>query len=135
MLKYLIFSFFILLQGCSSSADKKITYAYKIIDVIPSQKNGYNIVVIKTGVDSGATVPFEYQFFVSKNKKELYRRNMFLWVRDLKNYHISWLTEDTFNVTVNAKLVMDFHSRPYAKENNDLHFFFVNKFLFQVKEI
>ena len=127
--KILIFIFSILLFiGCSSNIDNnKIDYPYKIMKIIKSKNKKVSVVVIKTGTESGATVGFEYQFFIIKNNN-LITKNRFLRLKGLREYSIKWTSINTLMVTVTASRIIEFKSEIFNSKTSYIitKFFFVN---------
>ena len=120
------------LLGCTSPINEKIDYPYKIIKILPSPYSKKDkIVLIKTGIEGGATVTFSYQFFVSNDSDNtLYRRNMFLWVNGLKDYQILWTSSQAIDLEVRANRVVKFLSKPYIIDKEEMKFFYIDHFIF-----
>ncbi len=120
----LIFSI-LLLSGCNLNNDNKnVNYPYKILEIINSKDKKASIVIIKTGVKSGSTVGFYYEFYITRNKNKLNKQNRFLWLKGLKKYTIKWTSINTIEITVQASNVLDFKSEIFEKPMS----YFVTKF-------
>jgi hypothetical protein len=124
-----------ILFGCTSPINEKVDYPYKIIKVLPSPYNKQDkIVLIKAGIEGGATVAFAYQFFISSGTDStLYRRNMFLWVNGLEDYQINWTSLQTIDLSVRANRVVKFLSNPYVIDKENMRLFNISHFIFDVK--
>ena len=117
----LLFLLMAALGGCSSRQDiySKINdYPHEIEKVIASPKGDKSVVVVKMGVEGGATVPFAYYFIFSDNKKDLFVSARFLWVRGLESYTINWVADDEIDVTIKATRIVDFESQPFIKRED-----------------
>lgn len=118
----LIINFFIIIAvvGCNSPVNKKVNFPFEVINTIPSPKNkNISIIIIKTGIEGGATVPFEYEFYFSKNDETLSRNKLFLWLRGLENYKINWTSANTIDIDINASRVIMFQSDVLIESNTE----------------
>lgn len=108
----------IVIVGCSSPINEKVDFPFEVINTIPSPKNkDISIIIIKTGIKGGATVPFEYEFYFSKNDETLSRNKLFLWLRGLENYKINWTSANTIDIDINASRVIMFQSDILIEED------------------
>jgi len=115
-------------SGCSSKQD----FPFETLKIIPAKGNKtMSVVVIKTGIKSGATVPFEYSFYFSKDDKTLTRNRIFLSARGLDDYKIKWIDIDTVEINITASRIVEFKSEVLIKDNKITPFYKVGKLIFQ----
>ncbi|CAA6816968.1 MAG: Unknown protein [uncultured Sulfurovum sp.] len=129
----LIIMLSLLIFGCSSATDMKVKYPFETLEIITSPKNStMSIVVIKTGIKGGATVPFGYNFYFSKDDKNLNENNIFLSVRGLETYKINWTSENTIDINIDASRILMFQSEVVLLEENPVSdFYYVNNISFK----
>jgi hypothetical protein len=130
--KLIIISLVILsFYGCSSEITQKVNYPFETLKIIPSKENKtMSITIIKTGINGGATVPFEYKFYFSKNDTTLSKNKLFLVVRGLDTYKINWSSVNTIDINISASRVVMFKSDVLLKDNKISNFYYVNKIIF-----
>jgi len=90
-----------------------------------------SVVIIKTGIEGGATVPFGYQFYFSKDDKNLIQKKPFLAVRGLVDYKIKWTDIDTVEINIAASRIVAFESEVLVKHNKITPFYKVGKLIFR----
>lgn len=116
-------------SGCSSSINKKVDFPFETLEIISTPKNTtMSVVVIKTGIASGATVPFEYNFYFSKDDNILDKSKLFLSVRGLETYKINWTSVNTIDVDINASRIIMFKSDVLLQGNTISDLYYVNHF-------
>jgi hypothetical protein len=121
----------LLFIGCSSEIDKKENFPFETVKIIPSKDNStMSVVIIKTGIKGGATVPFEYEFYFSKDDKNLSKDKLFLSVRGLDLYKIKWSSVNTIDINIHASRVKIFRSDILLKNNKISDFYYVNNFTY-----
>ena len=119
-----------LFVGCSSKINEKVDYPFETLEIIPSKNNStMSVVIIKTGIEGGATVPYWYEFYFSRDDRTLSRNKRFLAVRGLKSYKIKWQSVTTISVEVEAFEIVEFESDVVVK-NKISHFYEVDDFKF-----
>ena len=120
-----------LLFGCDSKVNQKIDYPYETLNIVSSKKNNtMSVIVIKTGIKGGTTVPFEYEFYFSKDDKSLSKNKLFLSVRGLESYKIKWTSVNTIDLEVDATRVKKFQSDILLQNNKISDLYYVRKFNF-----
>jgi hypothetical protein len=133
---FVLLGLIFVLFGCTSPINEKVDYPHEVIKVLPSPYSKQDkIVLIKAGVDGGATVAFAYQFFVSSGSGDtLYKRNMFLWANGLEDYRILWTSSQAIDLKVRADRVVEFLSNPYVVDKGEMKFFNIDHFAFSSKQ-
>ena len=129
----IIILFSTLFLGCTSQINEKVDYPFQTLEIVPSKNKTMSIVIIKTGIEGGATVPFGYEFYFSKDDKTLSRNKLFLMVRGLETYRIKWLTSTTISVDIKASRIIKFNSEVIV-DNKVSHFYDVGNFTFTLSE-
>ncbi len=121
----------LLFTGCNSKTDKKENFPFETVKIIPSKNNStMSVVIIKKGTKGGATVPFEYEFYFSKDDKNLSKNKLFLSVRGLDLYKIKWSSVNTIDINIHATRVKMFRSDILLKNNKISDFYYVNNFTY-----
>jgi hypothetical protein len=133
---FVLLGLIFVLFGCTSPINEKVDYPHEVIKVLPSPYSKQDkIVLIKAGVDGGATVAFAYQFFVSSGSGDtLYKRNMFLWANGLEDYRILWTSSQAIDLKVRADRVVEFLSNPYVVDKGEMKFFHIDQLAFSCKQ-
>jgi len=118
--------------GCSSFKDNKDNYPFETLKIITAPKNNtMSIIVIKMGIKSGATVPFRYNFYFSKNDKNLNKNKLFLSARGLKTYKVHWTSENTIDIKIDASRILMFKSDVLLEGNPISDLYYVNNISFK----
>ena len=121
----------LLFGGCESSYYKKVDFPFETIKTIPSKVNkDIAIIIIKTGIQGGATVPFTYQFYLSKDDKTLSYNKLFLEVRGLKSYQVQWRSSSQIDVKIEASRVITFKSEIIVDNDKSNDLYEIRKFTY-----
>lgn len=118
LLGVVVFSIILLMSGCS---DSNVKPGFKIISNEKSLNNNMSIIVIKKGIEGGATVPFIYEFYFSKDTNSILEKNLFLRVKGLEKYNIKWTSRNTINLKVDASEILFFKSSIWVERENILY--------------
>ena len=109
----------------------RIALIVGIGDTIPSKVNkDIAIIIIKTGIQGGATVPFTYQFYLSKDDKTLSYNKLFLEVRGLKSYQVQWRSSSQIDVKIEASRVITFKSEIIVDNDKSNDLYEIRKFTY-----